>query len=69
MSRIAVPEMTETMKRGRHVVKKIDSVLIPLLFCIYLLNFMDKVVLSSAAVFGLRDDNGGTAQRLRRPLH
>ena len=61
MSRIAVPVMTETVKRGRHVVKKIDRVLIPLLFCIYMVNFMDKVVLSSAAVFGLRDENVSTA--------
>lgn len=61
MSRIAVSEMTETVKRGRHVVKKIDRVLISLLICIYMLNSMDKVVLSIAAVFGLRDDNVSTA--------
>jgi len=39
------------------VLKKIDRVIIPLLFVTYMLNFMDKTVLSSAAVFGLRDDN------------
>lgn len=42
---------------ARRVVKKIDRVIIPLLFVTYMLNFMDKVILSSAAVFGLRDDN------------
>jgi hypothetical protein len=42
---------------ARKVLKKIDRVIIPLLFVTYMLNFMDKTVLSSAAVFGLRDDN------------
>ena len=42
---------------ARAVRKKIDRVIIPLLFVTYMLNFMDKTVLSSAAVFGLRDDN------------
>jgi hypothetical protein len=41
---------------ARRVLKKIDRVIIPLLFVTYMLNFMDKVILSSAAVFGLRDD-------------
>ncbi|RSM20613.1 hypothetical protein CDV31_000591 [Fusarium ambrosium] len=39
------------------VVKKIDRVIIPLLFVTYMFNFMDKTILSSAAVFGLREDN------------
>ncbi|KHN97275.1 Major facilitator superfamily domain, general substrate transporter [Metarhizium album ARSEF 1941] len=42
---------------ARRVLHKIDRVIIPLLFVTYALNFMDKVILSSAAVFGLRDDN------------
>jgi len=42
---------------ARRVLKKIDRVIVPLLFVGYMLNFSDKVVLSSAAVFGLRDDN------------
>jgi hypothetical protein len=42
---------------ARRVLKKIDRVIIPLLFVTYMLNFMDKTILSSAAVFGLRDDN------------
>ncbi|KAF5006948.1 hypothetical protein FDECE_6706 [Fusarium decemcellulare] len=42
---------------ARRVVKKIDRVIIPLLFVTYMFNFMDKTILSSAAVFGLRDDN------------
>lgn len=39
------------------VLKKIDRAIIPVLFVTYMLNFMDKIILSSAAVFGLRDDN------------
>ena len=42
---------------AKQVVKKIDRVIMPLLFVTYMLNFMDKIILSSAAVFGLRDDN------------
>ncbi|KAH6603177.1 major facilitator superfamily transporter [Trichoderma cornu-damae] len=41
---------------ARRVLKKIDRVIIPLLFVTYMFNFMDKVILSSAAVFGLRTD-------------
>ncbi|GKU04488.1 permease of the major facilitator superfamily [Fusarium langsethiae] len=35
---------------------KIDRAIIPLLFITYMFNFMDKVILTSAAVFGLRED-------------
>lgn len=49
---------------ARKVLKKIDRVIIPLLFVTYMLNFMDKTILSSAAVFGLRDDNVGDFQLL-----
>ncbi|KAF5714013.1 hypothetical protein FMUND_7678 [Fusarium mundagurra] len=38
------------------VLARIDRAIIPLLFITYMLNFMDKVILSSAAVFGLRED-------------
>ncbi|KAL4815246.1 major facilitator superfamily domain-containing protein [Aspergillus spinulosporus] len=38
------------------VVRKIDRRLIPLLFTTYMLGFMDKTILSSAAVFGLLED-------------
>lgn len=41
---------------ARRVLKKIDRAIIPLLFVTYMLNFMDKIILSSAAVFGLRKD-------------
>jgi hypothetical protein len=41
---------------AKRVLRKIDRRLIPLLFTTYMFNFMDKVILSSAAVFGLRDD-------------
>ena len=45
---------------GPRVLKKIDRAIIPLLFITYMLNFMDKIILSSAAVFGLRDDTVGS---------
>src|SRR3954453_563989 len=41
---------------AKRVLRKIDRRLIPLLFTTYMFNFMDKVILSSAAVFGLRHD-------------
>lgn len=50
---------------ARKVLKKIDRVIIPLLFVTYMLNFMDKTILSSAAVFGLRDDNVSGSTLLR----
>ncbi|KAM5356604.1 hypothetical protein ACJ41O_003250 [Fusarium nematophilum] len=45
------------------VLRKIDRTLIPLLFVTYMLNFMDKIILSSAAVFGLREDNNLQGQQ------
>lgn len=47
---------------AKTVLRKIDRTIIPLLFVTYMFNFMDKVILSSAAVFGLRDDTVGTPQ-------
>lgn len=41
----------------QRVLRKIDWRLIPLMFITYNLNFMDKTILSSASVFGLREDN------------
>ncbi|CAN8096017.1 unnamed protein product [Discula destructiva] len=41
---------------AKRVLRKLDMRLIPLLFITYGLNFMDKTILSSASVFGLRDD-------------
>lgn len=43
-----------------HVLRKIDLRLMPLLFITYNLNFMDKTILSSAAVFGLEEDTVGS---------
>lgn len=40
---------------AKRVLRKIDMRLIPLLFVTYNLNFMDKTILSSASVFGLKD--------------
>ncbi|EXL81242.1 hypothetical protein FOPG_05570 [Fusarium oxysporum f. sp. conglutinans race 2 54008] len=45
------------------VLAKIDRAIIPLLFITYMLNFMDKVILSSAAVFGLREDTNLKGQQ------
>ncbi|KAL4974473.1 major facilitator superfamily domain-containing protein [Aspergillus desertorum] len=51
------------MDQGHHdsivpsqVMRKVDRRLIPLLFTTYMLSFMDKTILSSAAVFGLLED-------------
>ncbi|TGJ84470.1 hypothetical protein E0Z10_g4299 [Xylaria hypoxylon] len=39
------------------MVRRIDAHVLPLLFLTYVFNFMDKTILSSASVFGLREDN------------
>ncbi|KAK7909179.1 allantoate permease [Apiospora marii] len=41
---------------ARRIVRKIDMRLLPLLFVTYVFNFMDKTILSSASVFGLKQD-------------
>lgn len=51
-----MPSPSVEPAEARRVLKKIDRTIIPLLFVTYMLNFMDKIILSSAAVFGLRDD-------------
>lgn len=40
---------------SKKVVRKIDTWVLPLLFVTYIFNFADKSILSSAAVFGLKD--------------
>ncbi|PGH34154.1 splicing factor 1 [[Emmonsia] crescens] len=40
-----------------HVLNKIDRHILPLLFVTYNFNFMDKIILASASVFGIREDN------------
>ncbi|KAF1962405.1 MFS general substrate transporter [Byssothecium circinans] len=40
----------------RRIIRKIDYTIMPILFFTYLLNFMDKTILSSASVFGLKND-------------
>ncbi|KAG6014746.1 hypothetical protein E4U43_006186 [Claviceps pusilla] len=50
-------ETAPDAKMARRVVKKIDRAITPLLFLTYMLTFMDKFILSSAAVFGLPHDN------------
>ncbi|EIW55355.1 MFS general substrate transporter [Trametes versicolor FP-101664 SS1] len=65
--KIAVSEL-EASRNGvdgdlaKRVLRKIDLRIIPLLFVTYMLNFMDKTILSSASVFGLRDDTGLVGQ-------
>jgi len=55
------PEHVDVADNGqtlaKRVLRKIDWRLIPLMFLTYNLNFMDKAILSSASVFGLREDN------------
>ncbi|KPM37824.1 hypothetical protein AK830_g8738 [Neonectria ditissima] len=53
---------TNTLAATR-VLRKIDRTIIPLLFVTYMLNFMDKTILSSAAVFGLRKDTNLQGQQ------
>lgn len=52
-SRLGIPINNAAASK---VLAKIDRAIIPLLFITYMFNFMDKVILSSAAVFGLRED-------------
>ncbi|KAL5381508.1 hypothetical protein PMIN06_001922 [Paraphaeosphaeria minitans] len=63
----ATPEIihvdAEQEALAKRVLRKIDWRLIPLMFITYNLNFMDKVILSSASVFGLRDDTGLVGQQ------
>ncbi|KAJ4490145.1 MFS general substrate transporter [Lentinula aciculospora] len=41
---------------ARRVLRKVDWCLMPIMFITYNFNFIDKIILSSAAVFGLRTD-------------
>lgn len=53
----AIQSDAEQDALAKRVLRKIDWRLIPLMFITYNLNFMDKTILSSASVFGLREDN------------
>jgi hypothetical protein len=53
---------------AKRVLRKIDRLLIPLLFTTYMFNFMDKTILSSASVFGLRKDTVRTSQKKEESL-
>lgn len=46
-----------TQALAKRVLRKIDMRVLAIMFVTYNLNFMDKTILSSAAVFGLKDDN------------
>ena len=46
-----------TRALAKRVIRKIDMRILAIMFVTYNLNFMDKVILSSAAVFGLTEDN------------
>ncbi|RDW60561.1 hypothetical protein BP6252_11944 [Coleophoma cylindrospora] len=53
-----VVELSDHTKAlARRVLRKIDSRILLMMFITYNLNFIDKTILSSAAVFGLEDDN------------
>lgn len=58
----AEPQQDDTQSRhadnemAKRVLRKIDYNIIPVLFVTYMFNFMDKTILSSASVFGLRED-------------
>lgn len=52
----ALLEQTRDHVFAKRVLRKIDRRLVPLLFTTYMLNFMDKTILSSASVFGLSHD-------------
>ena len=54
---------------GKRVLGKIDRTIIPLLFVTYMFNFMDKAILSSAAVFGLPEDNVSSQPAIRDQLN
>ncbi|KAI0104307.1 MFS general substrate transporter [Nemania sp. FL0031] len=49
--------------KARRVLRRIDARIMPLLFVTSMFTFMDKTILSSAAVFGLRDDNNLTGSQ------
>lgn len=57
----AAPEVEGTTaaaaRTHRRIIRAIDRRIMPLLFVTYVFNFMDKTILSSAAVFGLKRDN------------
>lgn len=46
-----------TKALAERVLRKIDLRILVIMFVTYNLNFMDKTILSSAAVFGLEEDN------------
>lgn len=46
-----------TKALARRVIRKIDMRILMIMFVTYNFNFIDKTILSSAAVFGLTDDN------------
>lgn len=51
----AVPGEAETIDE-RKLVRKIDWMVVPLMFACYLLQFLDKSLLNYAAVMGIRED-------------
>lgn len=51
-----IGEMADVIDETK-TLRRIDAHIMPLLFITYMFNFMDKTILSSASVFGLREDN------------
>lgn len=52
-SHAQVKDMLEDEQRGKKLVRKIDLMIMPLLCCTYVLQYVDKQCLSYAAVFDL----------------
>jgi hypothetical protein len=52
-----------TQALAKRVLRKIDTRILAIMFVTYNLNFMDKTILSSAAVFGLKEDNNLVGQQ------
>ncbi|KAL6401426.1 hypothetical protein AUP68_15296 [Ilyonectria robusta] len=49
-------ELVYSSKEGRRVRWKLDTILLPLMAFTYILNYIDKVSLSEASIFGIKDD-------------
>ncbi|KAF9772714.1 hypothetical protein IL306_009569 [Fusarium sp. DS 682] len=45
-----------SFKEDTRVCWKIDLILLPMMACTYILNYMDKVALSEASIFGIKED-------------
>ncbi|KAF5688741.1 allantoate ureidosuccinate permease [Fusarium denticulatum] len=49
-------DIVYSSKEDRRVRWKLDLILLPMMACTYVLNYMDKVALSEASIFGIKED-------------